>query len=721
MPSNASLRACRRTRLIAALTGPLDESEAPYKNDEDMVEVKANSSDESTVKVFEFNKPVSKEDQDKYNIFIAVEGGAPLTLPVADEDYIGEGVRCTTLTEDLAKAGSVLNYAASPIFDENGLFVCEDNNNERNYTWSLPLSKRFYLSYELEESTALPSPAATDENGNYRYDAAATAAIKRQLMSGHGVHIEFNADASRPGQKQRQDGFINTKTWAHYTYDKTGEGTKVDINHDVCIVGWDDTYAVENFNQGTYTNPDTGAEVNRFPPAPGAWIVKNSWGATGQGFPNEAAWGVDGSGYFYLSYYDMSLDRINVYDYYTEHLYGNREAIYVNQHDFMPCYDVSGVPVDTETRFANVFTAEDDQLVRTLSVETSVPNTHAKLELYRLGGQATGDAAGGELDAQADGAAAVSDPTAGELVDTVEADYAWAGYHRLQLDRSHLMAKGERFAVVATLSVSNAEGKTSYAVPMHSYFNESALQREGYENLSVTGHGVINKGESFLYEDGAWLDLVDAIGEIRKRMEDTGDIRDYDNFPLKAFADENTPYTLTKEVVDEKELYYPGDVVAYRVSVKNEGKAALEDVVITDSLVELGEKGAIASAPAGETATVEYTYTVTDADAQRGSFTNTATATLAKVEGIEAKVDVTLKAAARTAPQPEQPANPAPEQPADSRPEQPANPAPEQKAAAATPKKTLPTTGDTTQPAVVATLGGLGICMLGLSRKMRRQ
>ena len=54
-------------------------------------------------------------------------------------------------------------------------------------------------------------------------------------------------------------------------------------NHGVSVVGWDDNYAVSNF-----LTP---------PSAPGAWIVKNSWGTW---------WG--NSGYFYMSYEDKSLD-----------------------------------------------------------------------------------------------------------------------------------------------------------------------------------------------------------------------------------------------------------------------------------------------------------------------------------------------------------------------------------------------------------------------------
>ena len=52
-------------------------------------------------------------------------------------------------------------------------------------------------------------------------------------------------------------------------------------NHSVTIVGWDDNYLQSNFRQT--------------PPGSGAFLVKNSWGTN---------WGE--SGYFWLSYYDMS-------------------------------------------------------------------------------------------------------------------------------------------------------------------------------------------------------------------------------------------------------------------------------------------------------------------------------------------------------------------------------------------------------------------------------
>ena len=719
------------TTLFASGTGPLLEEEAPYRNEENIATVKL-SPQRDDPKLFQYDTPFDPDSEESapYDEFTALRKMLDFdNIPVDDLEaleesgilddpdisdilekglVIGTGVRQKVVTDELVQNDALDNYAARPLFDENGLFVCAENNNLRDYDWGLPFSKRFALSAELEESTCLPSPAAFDLDYNYFYDASATAAIKRELMAGRGVHIEFCADQSRPGQQVAADSYLNPNTWSHYSYDKTGQGKRVSLNHDVCIVGWDDNWGVENFNQGTYYNADYGVEVNRFPPAPGAWIVKNSWGAKGRGFPNESDWGIDGSGYFYLSYYDMSIIRPTAYNFYTQSLDSEREELFVNQYDFLSCYDVQNHLSLGEASTANVFTAQDDQLVRTLSVETDEPNTHVVLSLYRLHNSAVDP----NNEAQPEGEAQdETNPTAGDLLETVTADYPNGGYHRLHLPKSHYMAKGQRFSIVCTMTVETAEG-LQYAMPVRSWYNAHSQENPDYDSLSITGKGVVNKGESFVLSEGTWKDWTSVVADLQAQLDG---IRDYDNFALKAFADANIPFTLRKEVVDPKEVYYPGDEVHYRVSVKNDGSAQLDSVVIADSLVELGENGRIESVPAGDERSIEYVYKVTDEDAARGSVGNVATATLENVEGISATADASVTCAARPAPTPE-PAAPAPA------------PAPRSAAAVttrttqpATSRRALADTGDRRVFPISLTLVATALGTFAFARRLRRQ
>ena len=74
--------------------------------------------------------------------------------------------------------------------------------------------------------------------------------------------------------------YYNDETGAIYCEEENSS------NHSVVIVGWDDTYSRENFNEDYRPEED------------GAWIVQNSWGKE---------WGDDG--FIYVSYEDASLEN----------------------------------------------------------------------------------------------------------------------------------------------------------------------------------------------------------------------------------------------------------------------------------------------------------------------------------------------------------------------------------------------------------------------------
>ena len=110
--------------------------------------------------------------------------------------------------------------------------------------------------------------------------------IKNEIVNGKGVTIGLKADQANPGDVLTGDSFINfidengqrttdmenAKIWAQYTYDKTYDPSdpgsvnhKVfNINHAACIVGYDDNFPKEYFNDPNGTLAGDGA-----------WLVKN--------------------------------------------------------------------------------------------------------------------------------------------------------------------------------------------------------------------------------------------------------------------------------------------------------------------------------------------------------------------------------------------------------------------------------------------------------------
>lgn len=456
--------------------------------------------------------------------------------------------------------------------DEEGNKVLDENGDPiplwyaMEGTWKLDESLRFKQAIGLEQTFILPVPATFKEVYNeesdaydtvYEYNGEATDAIKDQLMQGRAVSIAFCADQSLPGQPSAEQ-FLNPDTWAHYTY------SPMQANHAVTIVGWDDTYSKDNFTEGHQ------------PPADGAWIAKNSWGAADNEFPNKNGWGIDGNGYFYLSYYDQSLVTAETFDYNTASI-GTRDAYYANQYDYMPSSAAFSETSEDKLSAANIFTAEDDQLVTTLTAKTTAPNTTVTYELYLLN----------------DG---YTSPTDGKKVAEVTETYQYGGFHRAELSGNQQLAvpAGASFSVVVTQRVADEytcsieAGNSKKAIDEYndamrellimftidSVFEEhpewDPENEEDYQKaydeaaeivdamielgiitqVTTYNKGVVNEGESFMYTDGAWADETDIINRLEAADEG---LYTYDNFAIKAYAEElESPF----EDVSAGDWYY---------------------------------------------------------------------------------------------------------------------------------------------------------------------
>ena len=341
--------------------------------------------------------------------------------------------------------------------------------------WSLPDSKRGKSAVHLTDVDFLPSPIRYSAYGSnslptatatYSYDKEAEQNIKRTIMEHGAVTLSYYADQSKPSGSK--DG-----TYFNYTnncqfVDTLNASTMP--NHGVCIVGWDDSYPKTNFNPSAQPEND------------GAWIVKNSWGP--DAYDN---------GYFYLSYYDRTIQNVGS-------LRGEIEFSYDHnyQYDYLQLGSCQTASTSARLGVANVFTAKRQEELRAVSVVTDMAGSTVTLEVYRLKAGAEG-------------------PYDGTLAATQRETIPYGGYHTLPLEAPVSLSAGERFSVVAVV-----ERPDSY------YFIPLEIGYAAGRSIAVA-----NPGESY------------RVDPDSKKFEDVSKLSispyTYGNAMLKAFTVDADP------------------------------------------------------------------------------------------------------------------------------------------------------------------------------------
>lgn len=301
-------------------------------------------------------------------------------------------------------------------------------------------SLRYVSDYHLQDAFFLPN-GSLDYGSSFTPSAAGT--VKKILMDYGAVSVNYYA--------LHDDTFYNEETSAYYCNERQS------TNHAVLVVGWDDNFSRNNFNEACRPQND------------GAWLLRNSWGTN---------WG-DG-GYFWISYEDKSI--------YFESYFGlESNDNYARNYQ----YDTSGwslsLAVENDVIYnpnpsrtgymSNIFTAAETEQLDAVSFYTTDAGTQYEISIYT----------GVEKDKPTSGRLALSGQRGTE---------PYAGYHTIELSQPVLLQKGQSFSVVVKL----VNPQNPYAIPV-----ETATVPKQQSAPLYAGKG----GESYFSADGSdWSDVA---------------------------------------------------------------------------------------------------------------------------------------------------------------------------------------------------------------------
>ena len=204
-------------------------------------------------------------------------------------------------------------------------------------------------------------------------------------------------------------------------------------NHNIMIVGWDDDFAKESFNEEHRPDED------------GAWLVRNSWGKDDDNLAQ--------NGYFWLSYQDMSLRQVQFADGSET---SNHKYVFVFDCDSVDNYD-NIYQYDGSSNYRNypyyvsdaaaVYETKGSEYESLEAVGIGVKSTDVsyKLSIYSDPGDGS--------------------PDSGTLLLSQSGKTDFAGYHTIKLDKPVKLKKGQKVSVVFSQleCESSDEGAALYA------------------------------------------------------------------------------------------------------------------------------------------------------------------------------------------------------------------------------------------------------------------
>ena len=348
--------------------------------------------------------------------FASLSGMEAYLLPEEKQDFSVDHMITYCGFGERAESGGTFAMALAYLTAWRGpVYEREDPYNDGS---SNPTAK---VRYHLQEARLL----------NYDADA-----VKEAVLSYGAVQSSMYAD----------EGLLFTdKSTAYYDAAKDSYYYNGDehTNHDILIVGWDDSYSASNFATT--------------PPIDGAFLCQNSWGSEfGDG------------GYFYVSYADtriinfaMAYSRIDSVDTY--------DGIY--QHDDLGWIAQMGFE-EYASWGANVFTAKRDELLQAAGFYAVQP--HTDYEVYVELWPDTGSF------------------SERQLVASGTLDYA--GYYTIDFDHAVALAEDDKFAIIIKLTTKEKGNQLA-----------AETEENGARAIVVTGQSYISADGEYWYDAASSL------------------------------------------------------------------------------------------------------------------------------------------------------------------------------------------------------------------------
>lgn len=344
--------------------------------------------------------------------------------------------------------------------------------------WAGPVDESV-LPYRMAESTLSSN---LDPSYQYSMDSAHLNAAYSMKLRGNREQVKKYIRKYGAGlvcYEEDEDADVNP--YYNEECNSYYDGKDPSSGHSVAIVGWDDNFPKENFNEVDDEDGKHGPDND------GAWLIRNSWGNDDFGH----------DGYFWMSYESELLDGV----YFME--MGDRgDCDHNYQYDGSNSFDSNsseygGSFLADSVMAANVFTAHANssgsELLKAISFETrDTQNADYRVEIYRL------DADGGS-------------PVNGSPVSVAEGSTEANGCYYVALGTPVTLSEGQRFSVVVTMR-SKDGGKVCFSTETKDIPKRFCSAEAGQSYFSLDG-------------GSAWTDfgaLADGNIRIKAFTSDSG-------------------------------------------------------------------------------------------------------------------------------------------------------------------------------------------------------